>query len=270
MTQKICNKIKEKLDSLMFQNYAKSKGYTKIETYLTKTDENINLSGKDRAAVAKNKEADIFLVIHFNSYDDTSLLKRAENRGGWEQTHILDITKNVSGTKRDRPKGFRRRFYSSSSAHRGPQMLFRNDMPTEIQGKSTLVSNSIRSNLKKTIEKEDISTKIKDTKNLIGRYGAISPANTGVGTKGAKKIIPVYLECDYINVESGDRIWNWADYNSQINYRRTELKVPKNESGAYDVYYTPLVPAAEFDFYDIAAKAIATSLIDNLVHRIPK
>jgi N-acetylmuramoyl-L-alanine amidase len=298
MTQRLCAKIKVRLDSPLFQSSGVKKGYTKIETHLTKTDENVNLSGKDRAGVAKDKRADIFLIIHFNSYDDTSFFETTARRYSWEQTHILDLSTGIANKQRDKPSGFRRRYYSRASGKRGPQMVFRSGLGEKVESAAKAISKDIEERVGKYLRRAQPNISLTNNPDVTSNVAVMSPTHLGLKKEGAKQIVPVYLEADYINVESGDRLWNPTSYQASLKSVLDDLGRETDDDGdtpnvdkegasgstqevaastgeAVSGETDGAIAAPEesrsepTDFSDIAALVIAWALIDNLKHRIP-
>jgi len=179
--------------------------YVDIEVLLTKTDENVNLRGRDRAKVAKDAKADFFVILHFNSVNKKMPRKQ-------EQPGFMDITPGVD-QKRDQPAGYTRGLFSTAEAQRGPQRVKRK---TNIAADHTLITSDAFS--KSVVNNVVAAMKTLDATPYIQAHGdyAKDVAVLSKSFLGKKGIACCYLEGDFINVESGDRAWNPVQYAANI------------------------------------------------------
>lgn len=256
----------------------KEDSITSIEVHVTKTDEYINLGGFERAAVGKDKAADFFFSVHFNAAT-----------GEKAPEVFLDITK-VSGTVDKSYRVYIHQLdkenfgghYDKSAANyknpaRGPQMLIRGDFPTDIQSKCELISQNLKSEFSKFI----YETEYGDNKGSFDSIGDspegtanVSPTYLGVTNPDAKKIIPIYLEADFINVESGDRLWNTKEYHQNIKACRARWKTPPEPNKNHEQWkkdnLLKVLPdlKADHDMFKLSAKKIAEVLFNNRHHRL--
>jgi N-acetylmuramoyl-L-alanine amidase len=194
---------------------AKFTAYVDIEVLLTKTDENVNMRGRDRAKVAKDAKADFFVILHFNSVPDGSAFSsnNLEKRYDYEQAGFLDITPGVVGQVRDLPEGYRRRLFSVPSSLRGPLRVKRsnNNAPDHTLVTSAAFSKTIVTNVVAVMKELDSTPSIKAHGDVTVGVAALSKDYLGT-----KEIACCYLEGDFINVESGDRTWNPVQYAAKI------------------------------------------------------
>jgi hypothetical protein len=104
----------------------------------------------------------------------------------------------------------------------------------------------------------------------------ISPVHLGNNDPAIKQIVPVYLEGDYINVQSGDRLWNNADYEANIDAALARWNIPPEpatdpERTAWRTQYLrremPDLPA-NHDMFAAAGETIGDTLLANMNLRI--
>ncbi|EYF02727.1 N-acetylmuramoyl-L-alanine amidase [Chondromyces apiculatus] len=213
MSHRFAAIVKQTLD-----NWAgKFAAYVDIEVLLTKTDENLNLRGRDRAKVAKDAKADFFVILHFNSVGEGSPSVFTRNgltkRVTWEEPGYLDLTPGVVGQTRDQPEGFKRRLFSTTSPIRGAQRVKRSSNINEDLElvTSDAFAKAVVGNVVTMMKQLDSTPSIKVQGDAVVNTAALSRIH--LGTKG---IATCYLEGDYINIESGDRLWNPVQYAANI------------------------------------------------------
>jgi N-acetylmuramoyl-L-alanine amidase len=184
-----------------------------LEVHRTKTDENTNLSGPDRAAVAKDNHADFFVILHFNSIHEESLAQRSG-----EQTAFLDVTPAIEGLTRDKPDGFKRRLFSRANMQRGPQVVKRSDMPKDhALVTSEAFAKQVAEGVLAQVKRLDATASLKRQPDITMGVATLSPSYLGTNDAASRGMVCLYLEGDYINVESGDRAWNPAGYKAKID-----------------------------------------------------
>ncbi|AKT43756.1 N-acetylmuramoyl-L-alanine amidase [Chondromyces crocatus] len=211
MTQRFAALLKQTLDGWA----GKFTSYVDIKVLLTKTDENVNLSAKDRATIAKDEKADIFFIIHFNSLLGASLFSKNNLiQEDGEQAIVLDLTPGYVGETRNQPEGFKRRLFSTTSSTRGPQRVKRtnkiNADPTLVT--SDALSKVVVNNVAAVMKQLDTTPSIRALGDFGNNVAILSRDNLG-----ARGIACCFLEGDFINVESGDRLWNPVQYAANVS-----------------------------------------------------
>lgn len=278
MTHRLIPLVRDKIDAMKGEIIARLAYLTDVEVHLTKTDEYVNMTGADRAAVARDKSADFFFCCHFNSLATTDYV-------------YLDITQ-VSGTV-DRNRrvnassldpgltgGTYPKRASSSAGRRGPLILYsgHSNSPPDTVSRARMVGAAIRTDLTAALQlAEGSADTMADQGDKSDRLANISPIHLGTTDPANKQVVPIYLEADFINTESGDRLWNTTAYNAEIDASRTRWGIPPKPSGgaALQAWKTahlrradmPDLPASH-DMFDAAAESIATSLLANMNQRI--
>ncbi len=100
----------------------------------------------------------------------------------------------------------------------------------------------------------------------------ISPVHLGNNDPATKQIVPVYLEGDYINVQSGDRLWNNVDYEANIAAALARWGIPPEpaadpERATWRTQYLrremPDLPAGH-DMFTAAGETIGDTLLANM------
>lgn len=281
MTHRLIPLVRDKINAKKAAILAANPHLTDIEVHLTKTDEFVNMTGADRAAVARDKQADFFFCCHFNAEtrrigsDDIFVnLDITKVAGVVDKRHSFNITSTPGHLGGSYPKAA-----TTRAASRGPLTLYSNNanLPSDVASKITVVAGAVRSALAATIQQAEQQPDLaQDGGNRAQGLANVSPVNLGMTTKGNRKIVPIYLEADFINVESGDRLWNTAAYQANITAARTRWGIPAMpaadpEKAAWKQAHIqremPDLPAGH-DMFDKAAESIATSLLANMHHRI--
>lgn len=281
MTHRLIPLIRDKIDAKKGDIIQRDPNLEDIEVHLTKTDEFVNMTGADRAAVARDKKADFFFCCHFNA--ETATIS------GEDIFVNLDITK-VSGVV-DKRHGFNiattaghlggtyPKAAMSRNASRGPLILRSNNanLPSDVSSKITVVGGAVARNLAATLQQAENSDQtVSDGGVRAQSVANISPVNLGMTTKGNRKIVPIYLEADFINVESGDRLWNTAAYHANLPAAHARWNIPPEPAGADEkaawkqAHIRRNMPALPdgHDMFDKAAESIASTLLSNMNHRI--
>lgn len=151
-------------------------------------------------------------------------------------------------------------------------------MPSDVESKITVVGGVISRNLGAVIQAAESSTTPVTGSETVRAQGLanVSPINLGMTTKGNRKIIPIYLEADFINVESGDRLWNTQQYNANLPAAHKRWGIPPEPADpaqkakwktAHKRRDMPALPA-DHNMFDKAAESIASTLLSNMNHRI--
>ena len=277
MTHRLIPLVRDKIDALKGEIVDKLPYLDAIEVHLTKTDEFVNMTGADRAAVARDKSADFFFCCHFNAETTNAHVQLDITK----VSGIVDSSRGVNITTLDAGLlgGVYPKSASSSSGSRGPLILYSGhaNSPADTVSRARSVGTAIRTHLAATLQAAENST---DTVTEQGenarRLANISPINLGSTDPAKKQVIPIYLEADFINVESGDRLWNTAAYNAEIGTSRTRWGIPAKPAGGAELAAWKAANlrrdmpdlAAGHDMYDKAAESIAISLLANINQRI--
>ncbi|MDO5606538.1 MAG: N-acetylmuramoyl-L-alanine amidase, partial [Paracoccus sp. (in: a-proteobacteria)] len=280
MTHRLMPLIEQKINARKDDIIRRDPHLDDIEVHLTKTDEMVNMTGADRAAVARDKEADFFLCCHFNAQTLTIggdgifvNLDITRVAGVVDKGHSYNISQTAGHLGGTYPKTAITR-----NASRGPLILHSNNkqMPSDVLSKITVVGGAVASDLAAAIQSAENSARpVTDGGIRAQGLANVSPVNLGM-TTGHRKIVPIYLEADFINVESGDRLWNTAAYNANLPTAHARWNIPP-EPAATDAKAAwrqthlhremPPLPAGH-DMFDKAADTIAATLLANMNHRI--
>lgn len=277
MTHKLIPLIRDKINGTKGMLIAKLPNLEDIEVHLTKEDEYVNMTGADRAGVARDKAADFFFCCHFNSEEINTHVKLDITRvsGTVDQRLNVSITaidnKLLGGTY---PKNA-----SSGKGLRGPLIIYsgHKDSPARTVQNARAVGTAIRTDLAAALQRAEGSGQaVTEQGESARRLANISPAHLGSNNPKNKQIVPIYLEADFINVESGDRLWNTAGYNAAIDACRARWGIPPEpaDAAAKAAWRTahlrremPALPA-DHDMFDKAAESIAITLLANINQRI--
>ena len=284
MTHRLIPLVRDKINAKKGELIKRNAQLDDIEVHLTKTDEFVNMRGADRAAVARDKKADFFFCCHFNAETrkigsddifvnlDITKVSGVVDKGGAHSFNITTTPGHLGGTY---PKAA-----ASHDASRGPLILRSNTagMPSDVESKITLVGGAISRSLGATIQAAENSTQLVTGQEKVNEQSLanVSPVNLGMTTKGNRKIIPIYLEADFINVESGDRLWNTTGYNANLPAAHERWGIPSEPveadkkaewKAAHKRRDMPPLPE-DHDMFDKAAESIASTLLSNMNHRI--
>lgn len=168
---------------------------------------------------------------------------------------------------------------TSRNASRGPLILRSNNasLPSAISSKVTVIGGAISRNLAAVLQQAENSPVPATDSGIRNQSLAnVSPVNLGMTTKGNRKIVPIYLEADYINVESGDRLRNTTQYTANLPAAHTRWGIPPEpaqadkKAGWLEAHKRRVLPALPVGhgMFDKAAESIASTLLMNVNHRI--
>ncbi len=248
-----------------------------IEVHLTKTDEFINLGGYERARVARDLAADFFFCVHFNAHSTLTHVELDihQVQGTVDANRNFPITQlNTENLGGQYPKSAR-----SADGRRGPLMMQRpnTDHTVRIRQNATTLGSAITTALAAAMQKAENSDQtITEQPTQRRELANISPVHLGNNNSKTKQIVPVYLEADYINVQSGDRLWNTAAYEANINDALDRWGIPSEpaadpERAAWRELHLrremPDLPD-NHDMFAIAAQVIGDTLLANMNLRI--
>lgn len=281
MTHRLIPLIRDKIDAKKSDLIKRDPNLNDIQVHLTKTDEFVNMTGQDRAAVARDKKADFFFCCHFNAetsviggHDIFVNLDVTQVTGVVDTKHSFNVTATPGHLGGSYPKAA-----TSRNASRGPLILRSNNasLPSDVSSKVTVVGGAISRNLAAVLQQAENSPVPATDSGIRNQSLAnVSPVNLGMTTKGNRKIVPIYLEADYINVESGDRLWNTTQYTANLPAAHTRWGIPPEPAEAdkkadwlkaHKRRGLPALPAGH-DMFDKAADSIASTLLMNMNHRI--
>ncbi|MDO5604778.1 MAG: N-acetylmuramoyl-L-alanine amidase [Paracoccus sp. (in: a-proteobacteria)] len=277
MTHKLIPLIRNKINAKKAALIAQVPNLTEIEVHLTKEDEYVNMTGADRAGVARDKAADFFFCCHFDA-------ERVNTHVKLDITKVsgtVDPTLNVAIDSLDSKLlgGTYPKDASSGDGMRGPTILYsgHSTSPARTVQNARAVGSAIRTDLAAALQRAEGSARpVTAQGESPRRLANLSPVLLGTTNAKNKQIVPIYLEADFINVESGDRLWNTAAYNAAIGACRTRWGIPPEPADAAgkDAWRSahlrrqmPALPAGH-DMFDKAAEAIATTLLANIHQRI--
>lgn len=235
------------------------------------------MTGADRAGVARDKGADFFFCCHFDAAPGAThvhldITKVEGTVDASRQVALTTIDSKLLGGSY--PKSAR-----TSAGSRGPTILYsgHKTSPAKTVLNARAVGREISKNLAATLQAAESSpTAIAAQGDNARELANISPVHLGSNDPKKKQVVPIYLEADFINVESGDRLWNTAGYNAGIGPSRTRWGIPPEPAGEAEKAAwkkehlrreMPALPAGH-DMFDKAAQSIATSLLANMNQRI--
>lgn len=277
MTHKLIPLIRDHMNTMKGLILVTQPNIKSVEVHLTKEDEYINMTGADRAGVARDKGADFFFCCHFDAAPGNTHVHLDITR----VQGTIDATRNVTLTSIDSKLlgGSYPKSAATSAGSRGPTLLYsghKGSPPKTVQN-ARAVGAIISKNLAQALQAAENSPSAVVAQGENARQLAnISPIHLGSSDPKKKQIVPIYLEADFINVESGDRLWNTAGYNAQIAASRTRWGVaPEPAGGAEKEAWKkanlrrdmPALPAGH-NMFDKAAMSIALSLLLNMHQRI--
>lgn len=224
MTQRFANILKPTIEAR-----AKTLAVD-VEVLLTKSDENKNLTAKERAKVATDAKADFFIILHFNGMGGGNVftahnLTPIRNKDGdiIEHANVMDITPGIKEQRRNQPAGYKRRLISDNVLGlRGPLLVKRKDMP---KGNAYVTSDAFGESVKNNVV---AALKRLDSASSIKAHGDVLKTGDDVPVLKPKfyvgfQLACCYLESDFISVESGDRTWNPEEYAANIGKVRGEV-----------------------------------------------
>ena len=277
MTHKLIPLVRDKINAMKGEIIARLPNLENIEVHLTKEDEYVNMTGADRAGVARDKAADFFFCCHFDAAPTNThvQLDITQVSGIVDQNRQVDITMIDSQLL----GGSYPKSASSSSGPRGPLILYsgHSNSPARTVQNARTVGTAIRTHLAATLQRAGGSDNtINEQGEKARQLANISPVHLGTANPENKQIVPIYPEADFINVESGDRLWNTAGYEAEIANSRARWGIPPEpaddaEKAAWKEAHIrrdmPALPA-DHDMFDKAAESIAISLLSNMNQRI--
>ncbi|AGT08521.1 N-acetylmuramoyl-L-alanine amidase [Paracoccus aminophilus] len=277
MTHRLIPLVRDHMNAMKGTILAAQPSIKSIEVHLTKEDEYVNMTGADRAGVARDKGADFFFCCHFDAAPGTTHVHLDITR----VKGVVDEKRSVTLTSIDSKLlgGSYPKSAASSAGSRGPTLLYsgHKDSPPKTVQNARIVGAIISKNLATTLQTaENSPTAVSAQGESARQLANISPFNLGTNDPKKKQIVPIYLEADFINVESGDRLWNTAGYNAEIGASRTRWGIPPEPAGATEKEAwkkanlrreMPALPAGH-NMFDKAAQSIALSLLLNMHHRI--
>ncbi|WP_298258203.1 N-acetylmuramoyl-L-alanine amidase [uncultured Litoreibacter sp.] len=277
MTHALIPAIRDRIEARAAEIVENDPNLEAIEVHLTKTDEFTNLSGRDRAHVARDLAADFFFCAHFNAHSPVTHVELDihQVQGTVDGNLNFAITtlndQNLGGTY---PKSAR-----SANGRRGPLTIQRPiaDHTEAVRQNATSLGSSIATAVATALQTaENSAQNVTEQTALRMGLANISPVHLGNNDPATKQIVPVYLEGDYINIQSGDRLWNNADYEANIGDALTRWGIPPEpaadpERAAWRTQYLrremPDLPAGH-DMFAAAGEVIGDTLLANMNLRI--
>ena len=242
LTQAYCDALKIRIDS--DERYADDYGAA-AEVHLTKHSSDIGMPNFERALLAQELRADFMLILHFNASADAN---RGHHRlGNSRQPAYMDVTPVAStGTvpSEQSASGYPREFFGQVKPPRGPELVVSNhtnpSMPADINAKVTLAGQLMVNLAYNAVFEWDSfysvddypqrSTKTKGTGSLNPRnFFLVDSDSNEIEFEGKKKIVPIFLEVDFLNSESGDRYINSTEYQARYGDFLQELGLENRE-----------------------------------------